>query len=137
MPVFNVHSHRRYVVELKSTGTLTQADDKDFATIPFTAGHLVGGVCSVRTNGDTSGSTDFTFERHRDGSATDMLAAAVSIAHDSSENHVDIEGGDLSTTVEATKVRQGDQIGLNIDAIPGGTASADASVSLVFHIDQE
>ena len=135
---YSVGSRRRVTLSMQKDGTLTTGDDKVFtAPIPFTEGRLVGAIFAVQANGTSSGSTDFTIERHRAAVAADMLAAAATVAFDSTVNFKEVIQSGLSATVGNRILRFGDQVGLNIDAIPGGSDSVGASVILIVHIDKD
>lgn len=135
---YSVGSRRRFTLTIQKSGTLATGDDQAFSgPIPFTEGRIVGAIFAVKVNGTSSGATTFMLERHRAGSAVDMLAAVASIAHDSSVNFVEKIQSDLSTTIGRRILRFGDQVGLNIDAIPGGSDSIGASVILIVHIDKD
>lgn len=132
-----IATRRRYVMRLRVLGTLSTGDDQDFGGIPFKSGKLLGGVIAVLVGGTSSGSTTITLERHRnEDGGNDMLTAAQGIAHGASTLHKEID----LTVIVATgpeEVRQGDQIGLNVEAIPGGSDSTDLTVDLIFQIDRE
>ena len=135
---YSVGSRRRVTLSIQKSGTLATGDDQAFsAPIPFTEGRLVGAIFAVTVNGTTSGATTFMIERHREGSSVDMLAAVASIAHDSTDHFVEKIQSQLSTTVGRRILRFGDQVGLNIDAIPGSSDSVGASVTLIVHIDKD
>ncbi len=134
---FFIATRRRYVMRLRVLGTLSTGDDQDFGGIPFKSGKLLGAVIAVLVGGTASGSTTITLERHRnEDGGNDMLTAAQGIAHDAGTLHKEID----RTVIVATgpeEVQQGDQIGLNVEAIPGGSNSTDLTVDLIFQIDRE
>ncbi len=135
---YSVGSRRRVTLSIQKSGTLATGDDQAFSSpIPFTEGRLVGAIFAVSVNGTTSGATTFMIERHRAGSSVDMLAAVASIAHDSTDHFVEKIQSQLSATVGRRILRFGDQVGLNIDAIPGSSDSVGASVTLIVHIDKD
>lgn len=135
---YSVGSRRRFELTIQLAGTLTTGDDKAFSgPIPFTEGRVVGAIFAVQVNGTSSGSTDFMIERHRAGASVDILAAVASIAHDSSVNYKEKIQSEMSATVGNRVLQFGDQVGLNIDAIPGGSDSVGASVILIIHIDKD
>ena len=136
MADFHIASKRRFVVHLADPGTVTVADDQDLFTIPFLLGKLIGGTFAVLANGSSSGGTEATIERHRAGSSVNMLGTSQIIAHDSSVNHLEFGGEDIVSNGDQ-EVEQGDQVGLNIDAIPGGSDSTWATMTLVFQIIKE
>lgn len=132
---FHVASKTRYVMRLKSVGTLTQADDKDSASIPFREGRLVGGVIAVQVAGTTSGSTGVMIERNRDeDGGNNMLSAAQEIANDATVLSK-VFGREVIVATGPQLVKQGDQVVLNIDEVP--TAAKNLTVDLVFQIIKE
>ncbi len=122
-------------MRLKSLGTLTAADDKDFASIPFKEGRLIGGVMAVQVTGTTSGDTGIMIERNRDeDGGSNMLSAAQEIANDASITSK-VFGGEAIVATGPQRVSQGDQVVLNIDEVP--TAAKNLTVDLIFQIIEE
>ena len=132
---FHVASKRRYVMRLKSLGTLTTGDDKDSASIPFREGRLIGGVMAVRVSGTSSGNTGIMIERNRDeDNGNNMLSAVQEIAEDATILSK-VFGGEAIVATGPQRVLQGDQVVLNIDEVP--TAAKDLTVDLIFQIIEE
>lgn len=133
---FHIASHRRYVMPFHVSGTLATGDDQFVGTIPFRLGKLVGGVMSVLTIGDTGGNTTITVEKNVDASASDMLSTAQSVAYNASD-YSTAWGPEAINADGSQEVQQGDQVNINIDAIPTGTSSTELSGCLIFQIIEE
>lgn len=128
-------------ITLNAPGDAAVADDIDHLTMEFDA--VIWAVqMQVGTTGDTSGETDVVVERTRDGSSADLWTVAADcgrIAYDASANYLewdwenDAWAGYASGQLvppSGCVVKTGDEIQLNIDAIPGGTTSTDVKVVL-------
>jgi len=123
-------------------GTLATGDGKDGLTMPFDA--IIWHVkASVGINGTSSGQTDFVIERTPNGgSAANLWTVAADIgriAHDSDELYLEWDwendgwaGYASGQTYPPTgcRLKKEDLLELNIDAIPGGSDSADLTVTL-------
>ena len=129
-------------VTLVDLGTITVADGQDGVTMQFDG--IIWRVSSnVGVNGTTSGNTDFVIERTpAGGSAGDLwtIGAGIGrIAHDSDELYLEWDWensgweGYSATQIyppTGTRLKKGDLLELNVNAIPGGSDSADLKVTL-------
>lgn len=111
-------------ITLEDLATLTVADGKDVMTVPCDM-EIFYVRATLKATGTTSGATDFVLE----AAGTDIWTVATGvgrIAYDASVRYLQMTRDNLTTT----KLKAGQALKLNINAIPGGSDSA----GLIVHV---
>lgn len=118
----SARQHRYNFYSLSSLETLSTGDGKDAVGIEEAHEEVVSVTFTVDDNGSTSGATTINLRRVRDGVAdADLFASGdrPSIAHDSSSNKQEL----FADVLQNQFLEHGDQLQLDIDAIPGSASS--------------
>jgi len=120
------------VMVLRDTGTITTGDGKDYQAFPWQLGEIVAAYMMLRTLGTTSGLTSIMLNKtFEDGTAAaDILSSVLSIAYDASDKFTRLDMGDVSDK----QLRRGDELRLDVDAIPGGSDSAGLHVHVLVRV---